>query len=146
MNQITGVHCIVELFECPFSLLNDEKFIRGMVSKAAVESGSTLLSISSHKFSPQGVTALGLLAESHISVHTWPESGYAAADVFTCGHHCNPEQAARFLAEALQARHHTCSVLQRGSRAVSNIVAFPGSKERTDEEICIQTEPHLPYG
>ena len=146
MNQIAGVHCIIELYECPFRLLDNENFIREMVSAAAVESGSTLLSISSHKFSPQGVTALGLLAESHISVHTWPETGYAAADVFTCGHHCDPKQAAFFLIKALQAKRHVYSVLQRGSRAFSNIVVFPSREKRTDEETCIRTKPSRPYG
>lgn len=146
MNQIAGVHCIIELFGCPYGLLDNENYIREAVSAAAVESGSTLLSLSSHKFSPQGVTALGLLAESHISVHTWPETGYAAADVFTCGHHCDPKQAAFFLIKALQAKSHAYSLLQRGSRASSNIVAFPGREKRTGEEKCIRTKPSRPYG
>ena len=144
MNQITGVHCIIELYGCPFGLLDDEDFIRETVSTAAAESGSTLLTLSSHQFSPQGVTALGLLAESHISVHTWPETGYAAADVFTCGHHCDPQQAGRYLADALRAEHHTISVLRRGGHPGSHRQMFTNTE--AGDEACTRPNPHPPYG
>lgn len=144
MNQITGIHCILELFECPFELLNCETAIRRAVKQAAAESGSTLLALTSHKFNPQGVTALGLLAESHISIHTWPENGYAAADVFTCGKNCEPQRACRFLTESLQAARHTLKVLHRGRSMPSNVLAFP--QNQTQEEACIQITPHPPYG
>lgn len=144
MNQITGIHCILELFECPFELLDSEKAIRRAVTQAAEESGSTLLALTSHKFNPQGVTALGLLAESHISIHTWPETGYAAADVFTCGQHCEPRRACRFLTESLQAGRNTLKVLDRGRSIPSNVLAFPQSQ--TQEEACFRITPHPPYG
>ena len=144
MNQINGVHCIIELFGCPFGLLNDEGFIRETISAAAVESGSTLISISSHQFSPQGVTALGLLAESHISIHTWPEVGYAAADVFTCGSHCVPQQASQYLANTLQAGRHVLSVLNRGSQIPCNITAF--LKQKGGEDTCIRSIFNPPFG
>lgn len=109
-----GVHCILELRGCPFELLDDEKFIRETLSQAAQKAHSELLTLTSHKFDPQGVTALGLLAESHISIHTWPEAGYAAVDCFTCGPNCVPQRACDHLTHKLQADDHTCLVIPRG--------------------------------
>ncbi len=144
MNQPTGVHCILELFDCPFELLNDETFIRRTIGQAAVESGSTLLSMTSHCFDPQGVTALGLLAESHISIHTWPENGYAAADVFTCGNHCDPKKACKFLVERMNAEHHTLSVIERGSSVSPDLANF--SHLRVQDKKCLQTTLNPPFG
>jgi S-adenosylmethionine decarboxylase len=66
-----------------------------------------------HRFDPQGVTGLALLAESHISIHTWPESGYAAVDVFTCGDHTMPERACQVLQTALGASRHKLTSFRR---------------------------------
>ena len=85
-----GRHAIFELYGCNFNLLNDEQFIVETMSQVARELGATILSTSSHKFQPQGVTAIILLLESHISIHTWPEKGLATCDIFTCGS-CIPE-------------------------------------------------------
>jgi S-adenosylmethionine decarboxylase len=144
LNQTTGKHCILELFECPFELLDDEQFICRAINKAAEASGSTLLTLSSHKFSPQGVTALGLLAESHISIHTWPESGYAAVDVFTCGTHCNPIEACRLLVKRLQSGRHTRSVLQRGRGVPLPVAALADNQPQ--EDTCIPMPPPAAYG
>lgn len=144
MNQTTGSHCILELYDCPYDLLDDKEFICETLSRAAEASGSTLLSLTSHKFDPQGVTALGLLAESHISIHTWPEKGYAAADVFTCGTHCDPVKACSFLIQQLNARRHSRSVLQRGP-VLSSEITFH-SKSFVREETCAQMPPISRYG
>ena len=82
----------------------------------------------SHHFHPQGVTALGLIAESHVAIHTWPEYRYAAIDVFTCGRRANAEKACRYLISALKAERHSLKTLTRGSE-----VALPrqhGSEPR----------------
>jgi S-adenosylmethionine decarboxylase len=68
-------HILFTLKGCPFDVLDDEALIRTTLSHAAILCESTLLNVSSHKFSPCGVTAIALLAESHISIHTWPENG-----------------------------------------------------------------------
>ncbi len=112
-----GSHCILEMYNCPAGILNDLAFVREAIRDAAEVSGSTLLHEIQHAFSPQGVTALALLAESHISVHTWPESGYAAADVFTCGEHTLPEKACELLVTRLQARRYALRRLERGLQA-----------------------------
>lgn len=101
-----GKHCILELYGCSSGLLNDAVFIQQALRDAAAHANSTLLHEVKHEFHPQGVTALALLAESHISIHTWPEVGYAAADVFTCGQHTTPEKACKYLIKAFQAHQH----------------------------------------
>lgn len=104
------------MYECPSHLLDDLEGIRSAIRVAAARSGSTLLNETAHRFEPQGVTALGLLAESHISLHTWPELGYAAADVFTCGEQCQPELACEYLVEVLQAGRHDLRKIDRGMK------------------------------
>lgn len=108
-----GKHCILELYHCNRQRLNDEPFLRSTITTAAERAGATLLNLISHHFEPQGVTGLALLAESHISIHTWPELGYAAVDVFTCGDHTMPEKACRVLQEALQAERHSLRSIER---------------------------------
>ena len=98
MNAL-GRHLLVELHDCNKEVLNDLDFIRDVMVKAAVDCGAEVLGESFHRFSPQGVSGVVVIAESHISIHTWPEYGYAAADVFTCGTAVNPEIAARVLIE-----------------------------------------------
>ena len=92
-----GRHCILELYQCDHTKLNDEAFIRTTITSSAKIAGATLINLVTHSFKPQGVTGLALLAESHISIHTWPEIGYAAVDVFTCGDHTMPEKACKLL-------------------------------------------------
>ena len=103
LTDTVGKHCILELYQCRADRLDDEAFLRSSITQAVHEAGATLLQLISHRFSPQGVTALALLAESHLSIHTWPESGYAAVDVFTCGDHTMPERACIVLSEELDA-------------------------------------------
>lgn len=111
-----GRHCILELHGCPHAILDNEALIRDAIVKASAKSLSTLLHLSSHRFEPQGVTAVGLLAESHISIHTWPELGYAACDIFTCGKSAHPQKACEFLAAFLRASSQSLQVLTRGLR------------------------------
>ena len=104
--DMVGKHCILELYDCDQDKLDNEVFLRDAITTAAKSAGATLLNLITHRFEPQGVTGLALLAESHISIHTWPESGYAAVDVFTCGDHTMPERACDVLRCALSAQHH----------------------------------------
>ena len=106
-------HVLFTLKGCPFELLNDEAHIRNILVTAARVSKSTLLDVSSHKFKPHGVTAIALLAESHISIHTWPEDGNAVCDVFTCGQETSPRTAAVYMHEAMDATDIVMEVMQR---------------------------------
>ena len=94
-------HILFTLKGCPYDLLDDEHHVKAVLIGAATVSHSNLLDITSHKFSPHGVTAVALLAESHISIHTWPEEGMAVCDVFTCGDHTMPEQAMTYMFESM---------------------------------------------
>jgi S-adenosylmethionine decarboxylase len=111
--DMVGKHCILELYNCDSAKLDDEAFLRDTITSAAKRAGATLLHLITHRFDPQGVTGLALLAESHISIHTWPESGYAAVDVFTCGDHTMPERACQVLLTELEAADHKLTSFRR---------------------------------
>ena len=110
-------HLLLELYRCDYEKLNDESFLRCTLNKAAKLAKATVLNLISNKFEPQGVTAIALLAESHISIHTWPESNYSAVDIFTCGQYMMPEVASQYLIEALKAEEHFLRVIERNPPA-----------------------------
>ena len=105
-----GTHLLLELNECNATLLDDMELVKRALLDAAEEAGATVVGEVFHKFSPVGVTGIVCIAESHISIHTWPEHAYAAADIFTCGEKFKPLEAAHLIAESLQAQH--CSVME----------------------------------
>ena len=109
--QFLGTHIIAEFFGC--SHLNDLPVIREALIGAANACGATILGTHFHTFEPQGLTGYVLLAESHISVHTWPEYGYAAVDVYTCGL-MQTEKAVEHLREILKADRVEASKIMRG--------------------------------
>ena len=106
-------HLLLELYRCDYEKLNDESFLRCTLNRAAKLAKATVLNLISNKFEPQGVTAIALLAESHISIHTWPESNYSAVDIFTCGQNMMPEQASQYLIKSLMAEEHSLRVIER---------------------------------
>ena len=112
-----STHFLLELYRCDYEKLNDESFLRCTLNRAAKLAKATVLNLISNKFEPQGVTAIALLAESHISIHTWPESNYSAVDIFTCGRNMLPELASQYLIEALNAEEHSLRVIERNPPA-----------------------------
>ena len=106
-------HFLLELYRCDYEKLNDESFLRCTLNNAAKLANATVLNLISNKFEPQGVTAIALLAESHLSIHTWPESHYSAVDIFTCGRNMKPYIACKYLIEALIAEEHLLRVINR---------------------------------
>ena len=96
-------HILFTLKGCSFELLDNKEFIRMLLYKATKECKATLLHLAAHKFEPQGVTGFALLAESHISIHTWPENGMAVCDVFTCGDTAMPEIGVEYMKQQLKA-------------------------------------------
>jgi S-adenosylmethionine decarboxylase len=109
-----GKHLLLELNGCDHKLLNDISFIKETMLKAAKESGATVLGESFHQFSPQGVSGVIIIAESHLTVHTWPEHGYAGADIFTCGTRVKPEKAAKVIIAKLKPGTHSIILMERG--------------------------------
>ena len=110
-------HLLLELYRCDCEKLNDESFLRCALNRAAKLANATVLNLISNKFEPQGVTAIALLAESHISIHTWPESNYSAVDIFTCGRNMMPELASQYLIDSLMAKEHSLRVIERNPTA-----------------------------
>ena len=107
-----GKHYLLNLYECSFVHLNDEHFLIDLLENAAIDSGATVCQTIFKKFEPQGVTVICLLSESHISIHTWPEEGKAACDVYTCGD-CNPKIGCDIIIEQLNSSRHTLSYIER---------------------------------
>ena len=116
--NVLGTHVLLELRNCDPQLLNDLPYIRQELVKAAEQVGAHIVGESFHQFTPQGVTGILSIAESHISIHTWPEFGYAAADVFTCGDQTMPDRAAESIIAALQCRDPQITQIRRGLRGV----------------------------
>ena len=106
-------HFLLELYRCDYEKLNDESFLRCTLNNAAKLANATVLNLISNKFEPQGVTAIALLAESHLSIHTWPESNYSAVDIFTCGQNMEPDKSCKYLTEVLMAEEHFLRVINR---------------------------------
>ena len=106
-------HILFDLKDCPFKLLDDARFARNSLFHASLLSESEILKIDFHKFHPQGVTAFAMLADSHISIHTWPEKGVAKCDIFTCGEKCDPHKAVEYLGKAFKANKIETDVFDR---------------------------------
>jgi S-adenosylmethionine decarboxylase len=122
MNSL-GRHILAEIYGCDFGTLNDIKRVEEIMVNAALEAGAEVRECVFHKFSPQGVSGVVVISESHLAIHTWPELGYAAVDVFTCGDRVNPWDACNYLVDKFQAGHMTATEMKRGIMDVSHKVA-----------------------
>lgn len=113
MNAL-GRHILAEFYGCNVTTLNDVAKVERVMVDAALEAGAEVREVAFHKFSPQGVSGVVVISESHLAIHTWPELGYAAVDVFTCGDRVDPWDACRFLTEKLQATEVDATEVKRG--------------------------------
>jgi len=109
-----GRHVLAEIYGCEFNILNDLKKVEEIMINAALEAGAEVRECVFHKFSPQGVSGVVVISESHLAIHTWPELGYAAVDVFTCGDRVNPWDAVNYLKALFCARHVEAREVARG--------------------------------
>ena len=109
-----GIHLLLELRDCNPQLLDDLPYIRDSLINAADKTGATIIGESFHQFNPQGVTGVIAIAESHLCIHTWPEFGYAAVDIFTCGEGFKPREAAKMIVKNLQSKDHSITAIERG--------------------------------
>lgn len=102
---VYGVHVYGNLYDCNRELLKDEMYLLKIVKEAADIAGSLIVSTFYYKFGANGgISVVAIIAESHISIHTWPEHGYATVDVYTCGSHTNPMAAFEHIAKSLNAK------------------------------------------
>ena len=99
-----GRHLILDLYDCDPEILDDYEELQRLLEASLVMAKATILRVFGEKFQPQGVTLLALLSESHASIHSWPEIGYCAIDLYTCGDTTQTHKAAKFLAEKLKAK------------------------------------------
>lgn len=112
-----GKHVLIELNECNKDLINDIEYLRRTLSDVARQIGATVIKDTFYQFTPQGVSGVVIIAESHLSIHTWPEFNFAAVDVFTCGDVIEPRNAVKPLAEKLKARSTSYIEIKRGVRS-----------------------------
>lgn len=109
-----GKHILVEFYDCDVKILNDTNLIKECMNKAAIESGAEIVSSNFHNFSPHGVSGVVIIAESHLTIHSWPEYGYAAVDLFTCGDEVDPWKGFEYLKIALKSKKTSTIEMKRG--------------------------------
>lgn len=109
-----GRHILAEFSGCDRNLLNDLPAIEAILKEAARQSRATIVDTVFHRYNPHGLSGVVVIAESHISIHTWPEYGYAAADFFTCGDQVDPWKACHYLKEKLHCQTLSTRELARG--------------------------------
>ena len=105
---------MLEIYDCPSHYLDDTDEIRRLLLHAARAAGATVIDSMFHRFAPQGVSGVVVIAESHLAIHTWPELGCAALDVFSCSPNIDLEKIGEHLARELRARRIDARVVERG--------------------------------
>ncbi len=116
-----GTHLLVELRDCNPAILKSLEEVRDALVSAAKEAKATIVDISFHEFNPFGISGMVVIAESHLSIHTWPEYCYAAVDIFTCGDVIKPEVAAVSLIERFESKNPSVVEMKRGILSHENI-------------------------
>jgi S-adenosylmethionine decarboxylase len=109
-----GRHLLLELFDCDLDAINNVETVKGALIEAAKRAQATIVDVVFHEFNPFGVSGVVVIAESHLSIHTWPEYRYAAVDIFSCGDILQPEIAASYLVEQFGAERTSVVEMQRG--------------------------------
>jgi len=109
-----GRHILAEFFDCDPNVLNNPALVEKYMLDAALECGATIVNKCFHLFAPHGVSGVVIISESHLAIHTWPEFGYAAVDLFTCGEQCDPKVSYEFLKRKFNSRDAKYSQLNRG--------------------------------
>jgi len=112
--QALGRQILVEFYDCDEEKINDVEFIESVLLQATKESKATIISHNFHKFSPHGISGVVVIAESHVSIHTWPEYNYAAVDVFTCGETIDPWLIQETLKNAFSSTNISSMEMKRG--------------------------------
>lgn len=125
--QALGTHLLVELHGCHPELLKKLDFVKDTMISAAQEAKATVVEAVFHEFNPFGVSGVVVIAESHMTIHTWPEYLYAAVDIFTCGDEIRPQEAAEYIAAQLKCQSPSVMEIKRG--------VIPGSASKPPHKI-----------
>jgi S-adenosylmethionine decarboxylase len=126
--EALGLHLLIELSDCDPAALDDLERIRVGLVAACRNAGATIVGEIFHRFSPHGVTGVVAIAESHASIHTWPERGYAAVDVFTCSERMRAEAIVDAIGKLLGARRVSVRRARRGPTAPAQAAYFAASE------------------
>ncbi|WP_018931291.1 adenosylmethionine decarboxylase [Gracilibacillus lacisalsi] len=113
-----GRHVIAELWECNIDMLNDIERLERTFVNAALKAGAEVREVAFHKFAPFGVSGVVIISESHLTIHSFPEHGYASIDVYTCGDIIDPNVAVAYIEEHLEAKSTEKMEVPRGMGAV----------------------------
>jgi S-adenosylmethionine decarboxylase len=114
MVQSLGNHLIIEMYDCQVEAINDAKNVEERLIEAVRISGAKMVQSVIHKFNPHGISGVIVIEESHFSVHTWPEYGYCALDIFTCGDEIDYYSALHYLKNEFQAKNLSVTEMKRG--------------------------------
>jgi S-adenosylmethionine decarboxylase len=120
-----GRHLLVELYQCDPKIIADARKIEDIMVGAAKYAKAHIVDVVFHTFSPHGLSGVIVIAESHLSIHTWPEYAFASIDIYTCGNEVNPWKAYRYLTKHFRARNVTALEMKRG---VLHIAGRSGSR------------------
>lgn len=113
MNTL-GKHVIAEFYECDYETINNHELVEDIMLKSVDLSGATTIKSVFHRFSPYGVSGVVVVSESHFAIHTWPEYGYCAVDVFTCGDLIDNQAALDYLKEKFGSKNVSVVEMKRG--------------------------------
>ena len=116
-----GLHILMEFYDCLPTVLDDDKLLEELMIEAAEKASATIIKSVFHKFSPQGVTGVVVVAESHLAIHTWPEKQYAAVDFFTCNDKMDHEKAQLHLKNGLLSSREVIKLVARGTEISEDI-------------------------
>lgn len=130
MMKALGRHMIVELYDCDREILNSVEQVQDILKNAAEISGATIIRPFFHKFSPHGVSGVVVVAESHFAIHTWPEYGYCAIDIFTCGDVIDNPKAFNYMKKEFGCKSSNVLELKRG------MLDVPGLKHKV---VCVES-------
>lgn len=112
--EALGRQILVEFYDCDSDKINDVSFVESAFLEATRKSKATIISHNFHKFSPHGISGVVVIAESHVTIHSWPEYNYAAVDIFTCGDTIDPWIIQEYLKEAFESKNISSMEMKRG--------------------------------
>jgi len=133
-----GSQVVLDLYECETDHLDDLAWVKRTLVNAALAAGATIIETVFHKFSPWGISGVIVIAESHLAIHIWPETRYAAIDVFTCGENVRMDVASAFLTRAFRSKR---AVQRRFTRGDDDSADDGGTSPESDHRRLNAGEP-----
>ncbi|MBI4655225.1 MAG: adenosylmethionine decarboxylase [Elusimicrobia bacterium] len=109
-----GQHLVVELYGCDYKIISEVNKVQSIMMEAAKAAGVTIIDAIFHRFEPQGVSGVIVIAESHFAIHTWPEYEYSSIDFYTCGRKTRPWKALKIVKKGFKSTHFSVMKMERG--------------------------------